>query len=115
MELVNPDRSTGDESRRGRLAAPYDSLSTRIGRPFLTALLTLDAQAAAEWAEREHRAFDMDALTDDPDLQAKVEQAVERTNGEHSHGNGRMAGTRMPRASAGGASCHTTSRWLEAS
>ena len=58
------------------------------GRPFLTALLTLDAQAAAEWAEHEHRAFDMEALTDDPDLHAKVERAVQRANAEHSHAEG---------------------------
>jgi long-chain acyl-CoA synthetase len=58
------------------------------GRPYLSALLTLDAQAAAEWAEREHRALDMEALTDDPDLQAKVERAVQRANAEHSHAEG---------------------------
>jgi long-chain acyl-CoA synthetase len=58
------------------------------GRPFLTALLTLDAQAAAEWAEHEHRAADIEALTEDSDLQAKVERAVQRANGEHSHAEG---------------------------
>jgi len=58
------------------------------GRPYLSALLTLDAQAAAEWAEHEHRALDMEALTDDPDLQAKVARAVQRANAEHSHAEG---------------------------
>ncbi len=58
------------------------------GRPYLTALLTLDAQAAAEWAAREHRALDMEALSDDPDLRSKVERAVERVNAEHSHAEG---------------------------
>ena len=58
------------------------------GRPYLTALLTLDAQATAEWAEHEHRTLDMEALTKDPDLQAKVARAVERANAEHSHAEG---------------------------
>jgi len=58
------------------------------GRPYLTALLTLDAQATAEWADHEHRALDMEALTEDPDLQAKVARAVERANAEHSDAEG---------------------------
>jgi long-chain acyl-CoA synthetase len=58
------------------------------GRPYLTALLTLDAQAATEWAEHESRALDMEALTEDPDLRAKVERTVQRANAEHSHAEG---------------------------
>jgi long-chain acyl-CoA synthetase len=58
------------------------------GRPFLTALITLDDQAAAEWAQREGRDLDVEALTEDPDLQAEVARAVKNTNAEHSHAEG---------------------------
>jgi long-chain acyl-CoA synthetase len=66
---------------------PIISQAVVIGdnRPFLTALLTLDAQAASEWAEREHRDLDVEALVDDRDMHAKVARAVDRVNAEHSH------------------------------
>ena len=57
-------------------------------RPYLTALLTLDNDAVSEWAAREHRTLDLEALTDDPGLQAEVERIVQRVNAERSHPEG---------------------------
>ncbi len=58
------------------------------GRPYLTALLTLDAEAVAEWAERHGRASDVEALVDDPQLCAAVERSVEAVNDEHARVEG---------------------------
>jgi long-chain acyl-CoA synthetase len=54
------------------------------GRKYLVALLTLDPDDAADWAE-EHGAFaDIAVLVKDPELKAEVELAVERVNREHA-------------------------------
>ncbi|MEO1064535.1 MAG: long-chain fatty acid--CoA ligase [Actinomycetota bacterium] len=54
------------------------------GRRYLVGLLTLDLDAAAEWA-REHGTFtETAALVQDPELRAEVEAAVERVNREHA-------------------------------
>jgi len=54
------------------------------GRKYLTALITLDADAAADWAE-DHGAFaDISHLTHDPRIQLEVGAAVERVNREHA-------------------------------
>jgi long-chain acyl-CoA synthetase len=58
------------------------------GRPYLTALLTLDNDAVTEWAARQHRTLDLEALADDRELHAEVEDIVERVNSEHSHPEG---------------------------
>ena len=58
------------------------------GRPYLTALLTVDAEAAAEWAAHRGRSLDLEALTDDPDLHAELDRAIERVNAKHSHAEG---------------------------
>jgi long-chain acyl-CoA synthetase len=69
---------------------PLISQAVVVGddRPFLTALLTLDADAAAEWAEREGRTLTVSALVEDEALRAAVADAVERVNGLHSHAEG---------------------------
>jgi long-chain acyl-CoA synthetase len=58
------------------------------GRPYLTALLTLDPDAAAAWATQEGRSLTVEALVEDEALRAAVDQAVERVNGVHAHVEG---------------------------
>jgi long-chain acyl-CoA synthetase len=51
------------------------------GRPFIAALVTLDADAVAQWAEQHARdTADVADLADDPELRAEIEAAVEETN-----------------------------------
>ena len=45
-------------------------------RRYLTALISLDAEAAAHWAEEHHKDFSLEALAGDPDIRAEVEQAI---------------------------------------
>jgi long-chain acyl-CoA synthetase len=58
------------------------------GRPFLTALITLDADAAAAWAEREGRTLTVEALVEDEALHDAIGQSVEQVNAQHSHAEG---------------------------
>jgi long-chain acyl-CoA synthetase len=58
------------------------------GRPYLTALLTLDADAATEWAAGAGRSLTVEALVEDEGLRAEVEASVQRVNGQHSHAEG---------------------------
>jgi long-chain acyl-CoA synthetase len=54
------------------------------GRKYLVALLTLDPDDAADWAD-EHGAFaDIANLIKDPALRAEIDAAVERVNREHA-------------------------------
>jgi long-chain acyl-CoA synthetase len=66
-------------------------------RPYLTALLTIDADAAAEWAARENRSLDFEALSEDHDLHAELSKAIERVNGAHSHAEGIRRWRVLPR------------------
>ena len=50
------------------------------GRPYVAALLTLDPQAAAAWAERNGRQAQVQELYDDPDLRAELQEAVDAAN-----------------------------------
>jgi long-chain acyl-CoA synthetase len=54
------------------------------GRPYLTALVTLDAHELSRWAHEHHKPFDPEALTDDPDVIAAVDDAIARVNDEHA-------------------------------
>ncbi len=54
------------------------------GRRYLTALLTLDADAAAEWAEHHGAASDIADLIGDPRIREEIAAAVERVNQEHA-------------------------------
>ncbi|HEX4866943.1 MAG TPA: long-chain fatty acid--CoA ligase [Acidimicrobiales bacterium] len=69
---------------------PLISQAVVIGdnRPFLTALLTLDADAAVEWAHRERRTLTVEALAEDEGIRSEIADAVERVNALHSHAEG---------------------------
>jgi long-chain acyl-CoA synthetase len=58
------------------------------GRPFLVALLTLDADALADWAEPRGKMLELDSLRDDRDLLADVGKSVDRVNAVHSRVEG---------------------------
>jgi long-chain acyl-CoA synthetase len=58
------------------------------GRRYLTALLTLDNDGVANWAERHHKVADLEALADDPDLRAEIEQFVSEVNAKRSRVEG---------------------------
>jgi len=53
-------------------------------RRYLTALLTLDGDALASWADAHHKVAGAEALAVDPDLRAAVDQFVERVNAKRS-------------------------------
>jgi long-chain acyl-CoA synthetase len=55
------------------------------GRPYLTALLTLDADSMASWAEAHHKSLNPEALASDPDVRAEIKASVGRVNDELSH------------------------------
>ena len=50
------------------------------GRPFIGALITLDADAVARWAEQRGRVGDLTELNEDPELRAEVQTAVDAAN-----------------------------------
>ena len=54
------------------------------GRLYLTALLTLDADAAAEWAEHHGASDDIADLIHDARIRDEIDAAVERVNREHA-------------------------------
>lgn len=54
------------------------------GRPYLTALVTLDADELAVWTRANGKSGDAQSLADDPDLRAAVEHAVEEANADLS-------------------------------
>lgn len=50
------------------------------GRPFIGALITLDRETVATWAESHDKPTDVAKLLDDPDLYAEIESVVEEAN-----------------------------------
>jgi long-chain acyl-CoA synthetase len=50
------------------------------GQPFIAALVTLDREALAAWAEQHGRSPKVEDLVDDADLRAEIEAAVEDAN-----------------------------------
>jgi long-chain acyl-CoA synthetase len=54
-------------------------------RPYLTALLTIDHEAAAKWAAASGRSWEIDTPTEDAELHAELDRAVTRVNARHSH------------------------------
>ena len=58
------------------------------GRPYLTALLTLDSEAVLEWAAHHGRSGTIEALTTDPDVLREVGESVDRVNLEHARVEG---------------------------
>jgi long-chain acyl-CoA synthetase len=57
-------------------------------RPYLTALVTLDPEAAVEWAAREGRTLALESLVVDEGMHEAIDEAIERVNGMHSHAEG---------------------------
>jgi long-chain acyl-CoA synthetase len=55
------------------------------GRPYLTALLTLDTDTMAPWAEAHHKPLNPEPLAEDPDVRAEIQASVERVNATLSH------------------------------
>ncbi len=54
------------------------------GRRYLVALVTLDPDEAADWAERQGAFSDIATLANDPQLRAGVAAAIERVNRQHA-------------------------------
>ncbi len=54
------------------------------GRRYLTALLTLDGDTLASWADAHHKVADVEALAVDPDLRGEVDHFIERVNSKRS-------------------------------
>ena len=50
------------------------------GQPFIGALVTIDRETFPAWAEQHGKSADLDALIDDPDLVAAVQEAVDEAN-----------------------------------
>lgn len=50
------------------------------GRPFIGALVTLDADAVKRWAGQHGKSDDLSVLIEDPDLRAAVQTAVDEAN-----------------------------------
>jgi long-chain acyl-CoA synthetase len=58
------------------------------GRPYLTALLTLDVEALVEWASLHGRSGTVEQLSSDPEVLQEVAESVERVNLEHARVEG---------------------------
>jgi long-chain acyl-CoA synthetase len=54
------------------------------GRPYLTALITLDAEELTRWAEARGKLVAPEALAADPDVHEAIAAAVERVNASHA-------------------------------
>src|SRR5690606_37192380 len=65
---------------------PLISQAVVVGarRPYLVALLTLDADQVADWASRHDKLGSPEALRDDPDLLEEVQATVDRVNERHA-------------------------------
>jgi long-chain acyl-CoA synthetase len=50
------------------------------GRPFISALVTLDAAAAAQWAQDHGKPADLASLADDPEVRREIQSAVDTAN-----------------------------------
>jgi long-chain acyl-CoA synthetase len=55
------------------------------GRPYVTALLTLDAEATGPWADHRGKPASLEALALDPDVLSEISRGVESVNAEYSH------------------------------
>src|SRR5581483_10923520 len=61
-----------------------EALVVGEGRRYLTALLALDGDALATWADAHHKMASFEALADDPDLRAEIDRIVEEVNDRRS-------------------------------
>ena len=55
------------------------------GRPYLTALFTLDPDGVPSWAEEHDKPLNPEALACDPDVRSEIASSVERVNAALSH------------------------------
>ena len=69
---------------------PLISQAVVVGenRPYLTALLTVDPDGAAQWAAQHGRSLSLGSVADDPAFRQAIDQAIERVNARHSHAEG---------------------------
>jgi long-chain acyl-CoA synthetase len=58
------------------------------GRKFLGALVTLDPEELSRWAERHNKLDEFEALSEDPDVIAEIQAAVDAVNAKRSHAEG---------------------------
>lgn len=58
------------------------------GRKYLAALITLDPEEMTDWAQRHNKLAESEALTEDRDLLAEIQDAVDRVNEQGSHADG---------------------------
>jgi long-chain acyl-CoA synthetase len=58
------------------------------GRKYLAALITLDPEEMTGWAQRHNKLAESEALTEDGDLLAEIQQAVDQVNERGSHADG---------------------------
>ena len=69
------------EDRLRASALVSQALVIGEGRPFVSALVTLDEEAVARWCEQHGRAgTPLDELVDDADLRAEIQQVVDAAN-----------------------------------
>jgi long-chain acyl-CoA synthetase len=50
------------------------------GQPFIAALVTLDPEALDDWARAHGRTDDVGSLSDDPEVHAEVQRAIDDAN-----------------------------------
>ncbi len=55
------------------------------GKPFIAALITIDPETIVGWATERGKPTDVASLTDDPDLIAEIQKAVDEANSSVSH------------------------------
>jgi len=55
------------------------------GKPFIAALITIDPENIVGWATERGKPTDVASLTDDPDLIAEIQKAVDEANSSVSH------------------------------
>lgn len=68
------------------------------GRPYLTALLTLDPDAVHEWATHHGKSLsEPEAMVSDPDIHAAIAAGVEQVNDEHARVEGIKRWRLLPR------------------
>ncbi|MCD9622298.1 AMP-dependent synthetase/ligase [Rhabdothermincola salaria] len=68
------------------------------GRPYLTALLTLDPDAVREWAAHHGKSInDAEAMVSDPEVHAAIAASIEQVNDEHARVEGIKRWRLLPR------------------